>query len=203
VQFSVVARDSCDVRQRGGRPLAYQHHDDLGSSTIARPVGRRRFTRARLLIAVTGAALLALAIVLPTSASWPLATRNSYRSQAYHSYHRADDLAAATGTRIVPIRSGKVIFAGWKSNCGGYQVWVSHGNGLYSAYYHMSREISWAGRSVTRQTSTLGYVGSTGCATGPHVHVEVWHGYPWRSGSYRVNPWAYVDSGTYLPYRYR
>ena len=35
---------------------------------------------------------------------------------------------------------GKVVFAGWKSNCGGYQVWVSHGNGLYSAYYHLRSE---------------------------------------------------------------
>jgi hypothetical protein len=31
----------------------------------------------------------------------------------------------------------------------------------------------------------------------------VWRGYPWSSGSYRVNPWTYIDSGTYLPYRYR
>jgi murein DD-endopeptidase MepM/ murein hydrolase activator NlpD len=153
------------------------------------------------------AALLALlligAVAAPASAAWPVASRSSYISQYFHRGHPADDVAAARGTRIVPMLSGRVVFAGWKSNCGGYQVWVSHGNGIYTAYYHMSKEVSWAGRSVTRQESTLGYVGETGCATGPHLHVEVWHGYPWRSGSYRVSPWGYIDSGTYLPYKYR
>jgi murein DD-endopeptidase MepM/ murein hydrolase activator NlpD len=183
--------------------LAYQHDVDEEASTITRRTANRRFARLRLLIAVAAAGLLALAVVIPTTASWPVASRSSYMSRGFTRSHRADDLAAASGTRIVPIRSGKVVFAGWKSNCGGYQVWVSHGNGLYSAYYHMKREVSWRGRSVTRQSSTLGYVGSTGCATGPHVHVEVWHGYPWRSSSWRVNPWNYVDSGYYLPSRYR
>jgi murein DD-endopeptidase MepM/ murein hydrolase activator NlpD len=183
--------------------LAYQHDVDQEASTVPNRAHAGRFARLRLLIAVAAAGLLALAIVLPTTASWPIASRNSYMSRGFSSSHRADDLAAPSGSRIVPVRSGKVVFAGWKSNCGGYQVWVSHGNGLYSAYYHMKHEVSWAGRYVTRQTSTLGYVGQTGCATGPHVHVELWRGYPWRSGSYRVNPWAYVDSGYFLPWRYR
>ena len=145
---------------------------------------------------------LALTVAFTASASWPVASRSSYVSQWYRSTHRAIDVAAARGTRIIPIRSGRVVFAGWKSNCGGYQVWVYHGNGLYSAYYHLSREISWRGRPVS-PSSTLGYVGTSGCASGPHVHVEVWHGSPWRSGSYRVNPWRYMDSGTYEPARYR
>lgn len=149
------------------------------------------------------AVLLVLGAALPATASWPVASRSSYLSQGYHSGHRADDIAAPRGTRIVPVRSGTVVFAGWRSNCGGYQVWVSHGGGLYSAYYHMSRETAYRGRVVTRALSTLGYVGTSGCATGPHLHVEVWRGYPWRSGSYRVNPWNYIDSGSYLPYRYR
>jgi murein DD-endopeptidase MepM/ murein hydrolase activator NlpD len=169
------------------------------------PVGapHRGVSRRRVAISAAFAALMALAAVVPTAASWPVASGSSYVSQGYHSYHKAYDLAAPGGSRIVPIRSGKVVFAGWKSNCGGYQVWVSHGNGLYSAYYHMSREVSWSGRYVTRQSSTLGYVGRTGCATGNHLHVEVWHGYPWHSGSYRVSPWSYIDSGSYLPSRYR
>jgi len=149
------------------------------------------------------AVLLGVAVVAPAAAAWPVASRSSYISQYYHRGHPADDIAAARGTRIVPAYSGRVVFAGWKSNCGGYQVWVYHGGGLYTAYYHMSHETSWKGRWVARSTSTLGYVGMTGCATGPHTHVEVWKGYPWRSGSYRVNPFGYIDSGTYLPLRYR
>jgi murein DD-endopeptidase MepM/ murein hydrolase activator NlpD len=151
------------------------------------------------------AAALVVALVLPVAvmASWPVANRSSYVSQGYHSYHKADDIASYSGTRVVPIRSGRVVFAGWKNNCGGYQVWVSHGNGLYTAYYHLSRESVYKGKYVTRQSTRIGRVGESGCATGPHLHVEVWRGSPWASGSYRVKPWSYIDSGTYLPYRYR
>ena len=101
------------------------------------------------------------------------------------------------------MRSGKVVFAGWKNNCGGYPVWVSHGNGLYSGYYHLRSIAVSKGQWVTKSTTTLGRVGESGCATGPHLHVEVWRGFPWASGSYRVRPWSYIDDGTYLPYRYR
>jgi murein DD-endopeptidase MepM/ murein hydrolase activator NlpD len=151
------------------------------------------------------AAALTVALILPVAvlASWPVATRSSYISQGWHTYHRADDVAAAWGTPIVPIRSGKVVYEGYKHNCGGRQVYVAHGNGLYTAYYHMSSIAATKGEYVTRQSTRLGRVGESGCATGPHVHVEVWRGYPWASGSYRIGPWNYIDSGTYLPYRYR
>jgi len=195
--------------------LAQQHHGAQRASTSGHgvtepgPVAHeasiaRRTARSRWRVALSGvlAALLALAVAVPATAQWPLGSRSTYVSRGFASYHKAYDLAAPGGTRIIPIRSGRVIFAGWKSNCGGYQVWVSHGNGLYSAYYHLRREISWSGRSVS-SGSTLGYVGRSGCATGNHLHIEVWHGYPWRSGSYRVSPWRYIDSGYYLPYRYR
>lgn len=148
---------------------------------------------------------LAATLILPAAvfAYWPVASTGSYVSHGFSSSHPAEDIAAAAGTRIVPMRSGTVVFAGWKNNCGGYQVWVSHGNGLYSAYYHMRSESSWRGEVVTAQRTTLGRVGMTGCATGPHLHVEVWHGYPWARGSFRIRPWAYIDTGAYLPYRYR
>jgi murein DD-endopeptidase MepM/ murein hydrolase activator NlpD len=151
------------------------------------------------------AAALVVALVLPvaTMAAWPVANRYSWVSQGYHSYHKADDIASYSGTKVVPMRSGKVVFAGWKRNCGGYQVWVSHGNGLYSAYYHLRSESVSKGQWVTQSQTVLGRVGSTGCATGPHLHFEVWRGFPWASGSYRVRPWGYIDQGSYLPYRYR
>ena len=151
------------------------------------------------------AAALTVALILPAvvAASWPVASRSSYLSQGYHRTHRADDLAAAWGTPIVPIRSGKVVFVGHKDTCAGLEVYVSHGNGLYSTYYHMSSESVYRGKWVTRQVTRLGRVGQSGCATGPHVHVEVWRGYPWRSGSYRVNPWKFIDAGYYLPAQYR
>ena len=158
----------------------------------------RKLTRALI-------AALALAIALPTAtlATWPVASRSSYVSTGYSRSHPAYDIAAARGTRVMPIRNGRTIFAGYKNNCGGYQVWVSHGNGLYSAYYHLSREITWRGEPLTGGSEVIGYVGSSGCASGPHLHIEVWRGVPWRSGSYRINPWSFIDSGSWEPYRYR
>ena len=153
------------------------------------------------------AVALVIAIILPAAAlaHWPVANRYSYISQGYWSGHRAMDIASYKGTPIVPMRSGKVVFAGFKRNCGGYQVWVSHGNGLYSAYYHVKRwSINvWRGKWVKSQTTRLARVGESGCATGPHLHFEVWRGFPWASGSYRIKPWRFIDSGYWLPYRYR
>jgi murein DD-endopeptidase MepM/ murein hydrolase activator NlpD len=149
-------------------------------------------------------AAIAATLILPAAvfAYWPVANTSSYISRGFSSSHPAEDIASYAGTRVIAMRSGKVVFAGWKDNCGGRQVWISHGSGLYSAYYHLSTAYVWRGEWVTAQ-STIGRVGETGCATGPHLHIEVWHGYPWSSGSYRINPWAYIDSGIYLPYRYR
>ncbi|HYK96194.1 MAG TPA: M23 family metallopeptidase [Candidatus Dormibacteraeota bacterium] len=148
---------------------------------------------------------LAATLILPAAvfAYWPVATTGSYVSQWFSSRHPAEDIASYAGTRVVPIRSGKVVFAGWRNNCGGYQVWISHGNGLYSAYYHLRNVYAWRGEAVSAQSTTIGRVGMSGCATGPHLHFEVWHGYPWASGSYRIRPWGYIDAGAYLPYRYR
>ena len=148
---------------------------------------------------------IAATLILPAAvfAKWPVANTSSYVSQGYSSSHKAYDIASYAGTRVVPARSGTVKFAGWKANCGGYQVYVYHGNGLYSAYYHLRRETSFRGEIVSGGTETIGYVGMSGCASGPHLHLEVWRGFPWAGGSYRINPWAYVDEGYYLPYRYR
>jgi murein DD-endopeptidase MepM/ murein hydrolase activator NlpD len=151
------------------------------------------------------AAALTVALLLPAvvGAAWPVANRDSWLSQGFHKGHKADDIASYSGTPVVPMRDGRVVFAGWKRNCGGYQVWVSHGDGLYSAYYHLRSESVYKGQRVKRQESRLGRVGATGCASGAHLHFEVWRGFPWGSGSYRVNPWSYIDSGTFLPSRYR
>ena len=148
---------------------------------------------------------LIIAIVLPAAvfAAWPVANRYSYVSQGYHTTHKAYDLASYKGTAVEPVRSGKVVYVGYRSNCGGLQIYVSHGNGLYTAYYHLSAEYVYAGKWVTASSTVIGRVGTSGCTTGPHLHIEVWHGYPWHSGSYRVNPWSYIDSGTWLPYSYR
>ena len=86
--------------------------------------------------------------------------------------HKGTDYAASTGTPIKATGDGKVVFAGWK---GGYgrAVVLQHGQGIQTLYGHMSgfaRNI----RSGTRvsQGQVIGFVGSSGLATGPHLHYE-------------------------------
>jgi murein DD-endopeptidase MepM/ murein hydrolase activator NlpD len=121
--------------------------------------------------------------------AWPVP--GGYISQYFHYGHPALDIAAPYGTRILAAAAGTVIFAGWKDDMGGYQVWLSHGSGLYTAYYHMSAITVNVGQHVGR-AQQVGRVGQSGYATGPHCHFEVWRGYPWQGSSYRVNPLAYL-----------
>ena len=122
--------------------------------------------------------------------AWPVVGGGNYISQYFHYGHYGVDIAADYGTPIVAPVAGHVIFAGWKSNGGGYQVWLALGNGLYTAQYHMSAVTVAAGQDVAKG-QRVGRIGMTGWASGPHCHFEVWVGYPWESGSYRVNPLRY------------
>jgi murein DD-endopeptidase MepM/ murein hydrolase activator NlpD len=121
---------------------------------------------------------------------WPVVGGGNYVSQYAHSGHVALDIAGDYGSSIVAASGGRVVFAGWKSNGGGWQVWISHGNGVYTTYNHMSGVSVGNGQSVGRGTR-VGRLGSSGWATGPHLHFEVWRGgQPW-SGGYQVNPMRY------------
>jgi murein DD-endopeptidase MepM/ murein hydrolase activator NlpD len=122
--------------------------------------------------------------------AWPVVGGGNYISQYFHYGHYGVDIAADYGTPIVAPVASHVIFAGWKSNGGGYQVWLQLGNGLYTAQYHMSAVTVSAGQDVAKG-QRVGRIGMSGWASGPHCHFEVWVGYPWESGSYRVNPLRY------------
>ena len=122
--------------------------------------------------------------------AWPVVGGGNYISQYFHYGHYGVDIAASTGTPIVAPLAAHVLFAGWKSNGGGYQVWLQLANGLYTTQYHMSAVTVSAGQDVAKG-QRIGRVGMTGWATGPHLMIEVWVGYPWESGSYRVNPLRY------------
>ena len=121
---------------------------------------------------------------------WPVVGGNNYISQYYHYGHWAIDIAADYGSTVVAAASGTVIFAGWKGNGGGWQVWISHGGDLYTTYNHMSAITVGAGESVGRGAQ-VGRIGQSGDATGPHLHFEVWVGMIWGGGQ-RMNPLDYL-----------
>ncbi|MDN2582459.1 M23 family metallopeptidase [Aquibium sp. ELW1220] len=91
----------------------------------------------------------------------------------YVKMHTGVDWAAPTGTPIIAAGSGVVKKAGW---AGGYgrQTIIRHANGYESSYNHQSRFAKGvvAGARV-RQGQVIGYVGSTGMSTGPHLHYEL------------------------------
>ncbi|WP_197018446.1 M23 family metallopeptidase [Sphingomonas sp. URHD0057] len=89
----------------------------------------------------------------------------------YARMHQGVDLAAAYGAPIAAAGPGKVVAAGW---AGGYgrEVVIAHGGGIQTRYGHMSRLAAYPGE-VVRQGQVIGYVGSSGLSTGPHVHYEV------------------------------
>ena len=111
-------------------------------------------------------------------------------SQYYRYGHYGLDIDGDTGDPIVAAAKGTVIFAGWKNNGGGYQVWIAHGSGLYTTYNHMNGVSVGNGQAVSKG-QRLGPMGATGYVTGSHLHFEVWKGPIWNGGQ-RVNPLGYL-----------
>ncbi|WP_312490914.1 M23 family metallopeptidase, partial [Sphingomonas sp.] len=86
--------------------------------------------------------------------------------------HKGLDIGAPRGTPIHAIMDGVVQFAGRSGGYGNF-VKLAHGGGIASGYGHMSRFVVRSGARV-KQGQVIGYVGSTGMSTGPHLHWEVW-----------------------------
>ncbi|MET0364262.1 MAG: peptidoglycan DD-metalloendopeptidase family protein, partial [Sphingobium sp.] len=92
----------------------------------------------------------------------------------YSRMHAGVDFGARWGSPIYAANSGRVVFAGRHGGHGNY-VKIDHGGGIGTGYGHMSRIAAYAGEMV-RQGQVIGYVGSTGLSTGPHLHYEVYRG---------------------------
>jgi murein DD-endopeptidase MepM/ murein hydrolase activator NlpD len=89
----------------------------------------------------------------------------------YSRMHQGVDLRASYGTPIVAVSDGRVELAGWHGGHGN-TVELNHGGGMETLYGHMSRIAVRAGERI-RRGAVIGYVGSTGLSTGPHLHFEV------------------------------
>ncbi|WP_254913079.1 M23 family metallopeptidase [Novosphingobium sp. B 225] len=102
--------------------------------------------------------------------------------------HKGVDLAQPTGTPVRATADGVVSKADWFSSYGLY-VSLEHGGNIETRYGHMSRLNVAAGQNV-RKGDVIGYVGSTGRSTGPHLHYEV------RIAGTAVSPIPYMQGGS-------
>ncbi|MEM7702423.1 MAG: M23 family metallopeptidase [Pseudomonadota bacterium] len=98
----------------------------------------------------------------------------------YRRMHAGLDFRARRGTPIAAVSDGRVLSAGRAGGCG-IAVKLRHGGGLDTRYCHMSRMAVRRGENV-RRGQVIGYVGSTGLSTGPHLHYEMY-----RNGK-SINP---------------
>lgn len=85
--------------------------------------------------------------------------------------HKGVDYAAGTGTPIMAAGDARVSFVGWQNGYGRTVV-LDHGRGYSTLYAHMSRFGSFKVGQRVQQGSTIGFVGATGLASGPHLHYE-------------------------------
>lgn len=102
-------------------------------------------------------------------------------------HHNGIDMAVASDTLIYASSKGKVVAKGFDPSAGNYVI-LQHDNGLYTSYFHMTRSAVSIDQKVD-MGDMIGYVGSTGNSTGPHLHFainsELWSGY--------INPASYME----------
>lgn len=105
--------------------------------------------------------------------------------------HTGIDIGAGAGDNALAADGGTVTMAGWNGGYGNC-VMIDHGNGYKTLYAHLS-SISVAKGAVVDKGAVVGYVGSTGVSTGPHLHFEVW------SGESRIDPEQFYSGLTFSP----
>ncbi len=124
----------------------------------------------------------------PLQVSGTITSTFGYRNaptEGASTYHKGIDIGVPTGTPIVAAGAGTVVTASYQAAAGNY-IMISHGNGIYTVYMHCSKLSVSVGQNVAKG-EVIGYVGSTGVSTGPHLHFGVS-----VNGTY-VNPLNYVS----------
>jgi TP901 family phage tail tape measure protein len=158
--------------QRSAFPYAYANWQSMAEALVAAmgsdPNALAGFGMfARMAAGVNGMAGGTGKYVRPSSG--PVTSEFGPRWGAHHD---GIDIGSPMNSTIVATDTGRVISAGW--NNGGFGNWtlIDHGAGLISGYAHQSRVAVSSGQQVQRG-QTIGYVGSTGYSTGPHLHFQM------------------------------
>jgi murein DD-endopeptidase MepM/ murein hydrolase activator NlpD len=111
--------------------------------------------------------------------AWPVP--KTYISTYFSSFHKGIDIPEPYGTPVKPVAAGEVVFAGWDANGFGNSVIINHNDGYRSRYSHLSSISVNVGAKINSDV-TIGRIGATGVATGPHLHLEIYQ------NDYAINP---------------
>ena len=129
----------------------------------------------------------------PSVSGWVITTDYAWRIHPItggRDFHDALDIAGmGYNSPIYAANNGTVIIKEYRYDYGNYMV-IDHNNGYYTAYAHMNKFMEGVniGTTVARGQQ-IGYVGSTGYSTGPHIHFEVW-----KDCRYcKINPWSIFE----------
>lgn len=113
---------------------------------------------------------------------WPVANGVTAITQGFrHGQHMALDIAAEPGTPVYAADTGMVVTAGWSDNGYGYHIVIDHGIDYITLYAHLSEYFVKSG-DIVKKGDIIGFVGSTGNSTGPHLHFEI------RDYGYLIDP---------------
>jgi len=127
----------------------------------------------------------------PSTSCYVVTSKYGWRTISLYGtakFHAGIDIGAAMGTAIVASDGGNVIVSTYDGGYGNY-VMINHGDGRSTLYGHMSSRAVSVGQTVTKG-QVIGYVGSTGNSTGPHIHFEI------RVNGGTVNPLKYFSGYT-------
>jgi len=163
--------------------------EETGQQTAALESGIRPVAEAKIAAELARERYLA---AIPSI--WPtlgyISSGFGFRSYPDYGFHAGLDIVNDYGAPVYATANGVVIEAGWYGGFG-YRIVIDHGNGLQSMYAHNSRLLV-SGGDVVKKGQQIATVGSTGFATGPHVHyqLELWgkpvDPTPYLSGSVKV-----------------
>jgi murein DD-endopeptidase MepM/ murein hydrolase activator NlpD len=126
-------------------------------------------------------------LTIPLRLTTGFGTRRTYNDGQLYGFHEGLDYGAPTGTPVYAAANGRVVLAEPLA-VRGNAVIVDHGMGVVSGYWHLSRIGTEVGQ-IVRQGDLLGWVGTTGLSTGPHLHWEV------RIVGIPVDPRPWVERG--------
>ncbi len=171
------------------KDLAEEHNVDIEDLLAANGLKPSQSLKVGQKLIVPGArpSQEAVAAARGEAWNWPLRgsiTITSHFGYRWGRFHHGIDLGAPQGTPVVASRAGRVTRAGWSGGYGNLII-IDHGDGKTTRYAHLSRMAVSVGQRVDRN-EIIGYVGSTGRSTGPHLHFEI------RVHGSAVNPLEYL-----------